>query len=103
MCRYTLPPILNMAITLVALYLFRTYGALCGWWTRLYGATAELQARGSTFHAVGDGVYYGVLALLCLNLGHALVMVNTPQRSKLATTAVVCSASALLICILVAF
>lgn len=93
---------LNMASTLVALYLFYTYGALSGWWSRLFLSDEALQSRGSTFHNVADPIYFVVLVLLSFNVVAAITL-SRLFDGGLPKLAVVSSLSALCGALLIQF
>lgn len=84
-------PAVNILVTLAVLYLYYVYGALSGWWMKLFSDSVELRRQGSSFHEVADPIYYAVLILLSLNMASAFLFVREREDrlSKVALFAVV--------------
>lgn len=97
-------PILNILATLVVLYLFKVYGTLSGWWTRVFRESLALSPRDSTFHALADQIHIVAIVLLVLNLASALAMLSVTSVSRRFTMcAVVCAALGLVLGLLISF
>jgi hypothetical protein len=97
-------PILNILATLAVLYLFKVYGALSAWWTRVFRESLDLESRDSTFHALADQIHIAAIVLLLLNLASAIAMLSGTSVSRRFTMcAVVCAALGLVLCLLISF
>jgi len=97
-------PILNMLVTVAALYLFKVYGGLSWWWARFYREHSELVGKSASFHANADRIHIALIVLLALNLASAIALWRWKLSSpRLAIAASVCGAIGLIVCLLVNF
>jgi hypothetical protein len=97
-------PVLNMTVTLAALYLFKVYGGLSWWWSRFYREHAEEIGKSANFHANADQIHIALIVLLALNLASGIVLWRCKVASpRMSIAASMVGAAALVICLVVNF
>ena len=96
--------LLNIAISLTAIWIFKIYGDLVTWWGHVFRSQVGQASEKSTFFAHADRLHIAAIILLLLNaLASVVLLKEKCGRQIEAFIAMGIAIVGLLLCLLVSF